>query len=340
MTLLLAGDIGGTKTILYLCEATADGLATVFEARTYASQTYDDLTPIVQEYLQAARAELGGGCQPRAACLAIAGPVKDNTCVLTNLDWQLSGERLATELAIARVQLINDFAAIGYGIFGLQPEDRFVLHAAEPDPQAPIAILGAGTGLGEGFAIPQGDDYRVFPTEGGHADFAPRTLQEFDLREDVQARYGIERVSVERIVSGQGIVAIYEFLRDRGDLHEAPEVAEQWQQPDSDRAAIVARAASQGDDLSNAALNLFTAAYGSEAGNLALKFLPYGGLYIAGGIAAKNLERLQSETFLNAYRQKGRVSPLLDRVPVYVILNPQVGLIGAGICAAKLSELR
>ncbi|NJL02227.1 MAG: glucokinase [Spirulinaceae cyanobacterium SM2_1_0] len=337
MTLLLAGDIGGTKTILHLLLASSDGLVPVVAEQSFASQNYPDLTPIVREYLQAAQAQVGKACQPRAACFAIAGPVKDNTCVLTNLDWELTGDRLAQELQIEHVQLINDFAAIGYGIFGLKDADIYVLQAAEPDPTAPIAILGAGTGLGEGFLIPQGDDYRVFPAEGGHVDFAPRTLLEFDLLEDVRARYQLERVSTERIVSGQGIVAIYQFLRDRGEIPESAALATAMAAADSDRAALIAQAAAASDRLSEATLELFIGAYGAEAGNIALKFLPFGGLYIAGGIAAKNLDRLQSGSFLPAYRQKGRVSPLLDRVPIYVILNPKVGLIGAGLRARQLS---
>jgi len=335
MTLLLAGDIGGTKTILQLFAARAAGIEPAASEQTYASQNYPDLVPIVQDYLSSVQADAGAENKLRAACFAIAGPVQDNTCVLTNLDWQLEGDRLARDLALERVQLINDFAAIGYGILALKEDDVYVLHAAKPNPAAPIAILGAGTGLGEGFAIPQNGDYRVFPTEGGHADFAPRTPLEFDLLEDVKRRYGLARVSVERIVSGQGIVAIYEFLRDRGEFPEAVEVARAGSQG-GDRAALIAQAAEQGDRLSNATLDLFISAYGAETGNLALKFLPYGGLYIAGGIAAKNLARMQSDTFFSAYRQKGRVSPLLDSVPLYVILNPQVGLLGAGRCAAML----
>ncbi len=337
MTLLLAGDIGGTKTILQLLELRPEGPIPVVAAQTYASQHYPDLTPIVQSYLQIAQVQRGQDCRPQVACLAIAGPVKDNTSLLTNLTWDLAGDRLAQDLALEQVQLINDFAAIGYGIFGLQAQDLHYLHQAPRDSQAPIAILGAGTGLGEGFAIPQGDDYRVFASEGGHVDFAPRNALEFALREDVRARYDLGRVSVERIVSGQGIIAIYQFLRDRGEAPEAPTVASQWEQAE-DRAALIAQAAAAGDRLSQATLDCFISAYGAEAGNLALKLLPYGGLYIAGGIAAKNLARMQSDTFLQAYRDKGRVSPLLEQVPLAVILNPQVGLIGAGLRAAKLAR--
>jgi glucokinase len=341
MTLLLAGDIGGTKTILRLVEASdTQQLHTLHEER-YPSADFPDLVPMVQQFLATANAGI-----PEKACFAIAGPVVNNTAKLTNLTWLLDAESLQQELSIAHVSLINDFAAVGYGVLGLKPEDIHTLQAGKHHPEAPIAIIGAGTGLGQGFLIKQGDSYQVFPSEGGHADFAARTELEFLLLKYLLDKHDIQRVSVERVVSGQGIVSIYQFLRDRKIAPESPEVRQivrTWEQEAGrseksvDPAAAIAKAAlAASDRLSEQTMQLFVEAYGCEAGNLALKLLPYGGLYIAGGIAAKILPLMQQDKFLLNFSQKGRMRSLLEDVPVHIVLNPQVGLIGAAICAARL----
>ncbi|HEY9636484.1 MAG TPA: glucokinase [Coleofasciculaceae cyanobacterium] len=346
MTLLLAGDIGGTKTILRLVEESAtQSWRTLYEA-LYPSRDFPDLVPIVQRFLSAAGQQLGTAPRPEKACFAIAGPVVNDTSVLTNLDWFLEAGRLEKELEIPKITLINDFAAVGYGVLGLETKDLYTLQTATPQLDAPIAVIGAGTGLGEGFLIQQNGDYRVFSSEGGHTDFAPRTGLEFQLLQYLREKYDIERISVERVVSGQGIVAIYQFLRDRQVAPESPEIGQiikTWEQETGrsektvDPAAAIAKAAlEKRDRLCEQTLQLFVDAYGTEAGNLALKLLPYGGLYVAGGIAAKILTLIKEGQFLRAFGQKGRVSPLLERVPVYVVLNPQVGLIGAAICASRI----
>lgn len=351
MTILLAGDIGGTKTILRLVKSDAvegqmlPALTTLHEA-TYPSREFPDLVPMVRRFMDAAKEELGSAPSPERACFGIAGPVVDNVSKLTNLSWSLEADRLAQELAIAQVCLINDFAAIGYGVLGLTENDVHTLQPGTKDPSAPIAVIGAGTGLGEGFLIPSAKGYRVFPSEGGHVDFAPRSELEFQLARYLQEKFNIERVSVERVVSGMGIVGIYQFLRDRHISDESSEVYEiykKWQheigqdEKTIDLAAVISQyAQKQADYLCQETMKLFVKAYGAEAGNLALKLLPYGGLYIAGGIAAKNLPLLERGGFLQSFLQKGRVSPLLDDVPVYIILNPRVGLIGAALYAASL----
>ncbi len=298
---------------------------------------------------------------PEKACFAIAGPVVKNTAKLTNLVWFLDTERLQQELGIPQISLINDFAAIGYGILGLQKQDLLTLQVGKSQPEAPIGIIGAGTGLGQGFLIKQGNYYQVFPSEGGHADFAPRNEIEFQLlkylldKHDIQRvsverylldKHDIQRVSVERVVSGMGIVAIYQFLRDRKFATESPDIAQilrTWEQEAGQEeksvdpgAAIGTAALQRSDRLSEQTLQLFIDAYGAEAGNLALKLLPYGGLYIAGGIAPKILPLIQNSGFLLNFTQKGRMRRLLEEIPVYIILNPQVGLIGAALCAARL----
>jgi glucokinase len=342
MTQLLAGDIGGTKTILRWVEAQGIHLETLHEAQ-YKSAEFADLAVMVRRFL--AEASQGGKTpKPEKACFAIAGPVVNNTSTVTNLSWYLEAEQLEKDLAIAQVNLINDFAAIGYGIDGLGEADLHTLQDAEPQPQAPIAVLGAGTGLGECFLIRQGDQPHVFSSEGGHSDFAPRSELEFQLLKYLREKHHINRISVERVVSGQGIVAIYQFLRDRQSATESPDIAEAirtWEQETGvseksvDPAGVISIAAAAGRDyLCERTMQLFAEAYGAEAGNLALKLLPYGGLYIAGGIAAKNLALIEAGGFMRAMTDKGRMRPLMEQVPVHVILNPQVGLIGAALHAA------
>jgi glucokinase len=346
MTLILAGDIGGTKTILRLVEeSVGTSWHTLYEA-LYPSRDFPDLVPIVQRFLSVAGQQLGKPPMPQKACFAIAGPVVNDTCVLTNLAWFLEARRLEKELEIPRISLINDFAAVGYGILGLETTDLYTLQAGTPQLEAPIAVIGAGTGLGEGFLVHQATGYQVFPSEGGHADFAPRNELEFRLLQYLREKYDIQRISVERVVSGQGIVAIYQFLRDRQFAQESPEIEQimtTWEHETGytdksvDPAAAIAKAAlEKRDRLCEQTLQMFVEAYGAEAGNLAIKLLPYGGLYVAGGIAAKILPLIKEGQFMRTFGQKGRVSPLLERVPVQVVLNPQVGLIGAAICASRI----
>ncbi len=341
MTLLLAGDIGGTKTILQLVEASSQqDLHPIAEER-YPSGDFTDLVPMVQQFL--AKTNTG---TPQKACFGIAGPVVNNTAKLTNIAWYLDGERLQSELGIAQVSLINDFTAVGYGILGLKPKDLCTLQPGKPNPESPIAILGAGTGLGQGFLVKQGEHYQVFPSEGGHTDFAPRNELEFQLLKYLLEKHNIQRISVERVVSGLGIVSIYQFMRDRQLASESPEIAQvvrTWEQeagkPEKsvDPGAAIGMAALQkSDHLSEITMQLFVEVYGAEAGNIALKLLPYGGLYVAGGIAAKILPLLQSGGFLLNFTHKGRMRGILSNVPVHIVLNPQVGLIGAAVYAARL----
>ncbi len=335
MSVVLAGDIGGTKTILRLVEVTQDQdcpQLKLLHEQNYPSQDYPDLVPIVKAFLD--EADYSGDVA--RACFGIAGPVVNNSSQLTNLSWSLEGRRLADELMIEAVTLINDFAAIGYGVLGLQAEDLHVLQEADPSQKqrsdAPLAVLGAGTGLGECFLIGRGKQTHVGATEGGHSDFAPRTPLEFDLLDYLKTSQSLKRVSVERVVSGQGIVSIYQFLCDR-HFQNHPN-SRQMLALETPAAAISNAALDESDEISQKTMEMFVSAYGAEAGNLALKLLPYRGLYVAGGIAAKILPLLhRNDTFMTAYLDKGRVSPLLKEIPVEVVLEPKVGLIGAAICA-------
>jgi glucokinase len=352
MAIVLAGDIGGTKTILRLVKTdlqeTTQQLPTLttLHEQSYPSKEFPDLVPIVCRFLDAATEQLGKTTVEKA-CFGIAGPISNNTAKLTNLSWSLESDRLEKELSISQVSLINDFAAIGYGVLGLSEQDTYVLQEGKRDRNAPIAILGAGTGLGEGFLTPSSDgQYRVYGSEGGHVDFAPRSALEFQLLNYILEKNNLERVSVERIVSGQGIVSIYQFLWDKDNSQSSPELAQiykMWlqelgkEEKTVDLAAEISKAAlAQTDHLCQQTMRLFVEAYGNEAGNLALKLLPYGGLYVAGGIATKILPLLQRGEFLKALKTKGRVSSVLDQIPIYIVLNPKVGLIGAALNAARM----
>lgn len=341
MTYLLAGDLGGTKTLLRLVRSASP--AKVEFQQSYQSREYSSLVSIVQQFLAAAQTQLGVEIAIENACFGIAGAVIDRASYLPNLNWHISADKIAQELQIPHVKLINDFVAIGNGVAQLAPEDIHTIQAGQPRINAPKAVIGAGTGLGQGFLIYNGTDYQVIAAEGGHTDFAARSIQEFELLQYILEHKQIDRVSNERVVSGPGIVTIYQYLRDTGNLSETPQVADvvrlweaQAEQSVDPTGLISASAIAKTDPLSQATMQMFVSAYGAESGNLALKILPYGGLYLAGGIAAKNLSLLTDGTFLTAFNHKGRVSDLLGKIPVHVILNPQVGLIGAMAQAAKL----
>jgi glucokinase len=341
MTYLLAGDLGGTKTLLRLVKADSPDRSE-FE-QLYKSQEYTSLVSIAQKFLAAAQTHLGIEIQIQIACLAIAGAVIDGASYLPNLDWHINADELQQALKIPHVELINDFAAVGYGIAQLPPADLHTLQTGQERQNAPKAVIGAGTGLGEGLLIHNGTDYQVIPTEGGHTDFAARSIQDFEFVQYLCRQLQIDRISNDRVISGRGIVAMYQYLRDTSNLSENPEIAsvvKLWEAQIEklvDPAALIsAMAIAKTDPLSQATMQMFISAYGAEAGNLALKILPYGGLYIAGGIATKNLPLLTDGTFIAAFNHKGRISDLMGKIPVRVILNPQVGLIGAAAQAARL----
>lgn len=346
MTMILAGDIGGTKTLLSLAEKNSDGFTVMYEQR-FAGADYASFSDVLHNFLATAKAHLGKLPSLSSACFGIAGPVRDRKSQLTNLGWAFDCDRLAKEFNIANVILINDFVAVGYGVLGLKPYDLYTLQKGKLLERAPIGVIGAGTGLGEAFLGWNGDRYEVYPTEGGHADFAPRNELEIELLQYLQKNH--DRVSVERVASGTGIVAIYQFLRDRQFTPESAEIAEKvrlWEAGDlnADAAAAIANAAlvncgvnseTNIDHLATQTMQMFVEAYAAEAGNLALKLIPNGGLYIAGGVAPKILPLLQDGTFLQIFKSKGRVSPVLENIPIHIVLNPEVGLIGAMLYAAS-----
>lgn len=326
---VLAADIGGTHTRVLLAEVSTRQVEPLCE-RHYASSAYPELLPILQAFLGEVEAT------PAYACLAIAGPITgaagQQQARVTNLPWQLDAQALAQALAIKRLALINDFAAVAHALPALRAEDRVALQNAPPDAAAPSAVLGAGTGLGQAVLLPHATGYTVLATEGGHVDFAPQTQEQWRILRSLQTLYG--HVSYERLLSGAGLAYLYRFLWER---RHAAQPAGLLEAPDP--AAAVSMAALAGsDEIAVQALHEFVSIYGAQAGNLALNCLPYGGLYLAGGIAPKILTKLQDGTFLQAFNAKGRMAPVTQRVPVWVIVHATPGLLGAAYYAAQLVD--
>lgn len=322
--MILAGDIGGTNTRLGLFEPTGTGLLPLVCA-TYPSKEHDSLDDIVRKFLVAQSHKV------ERACLAIAGPVHDGRVATTNLAWIVDGARLANQLGLEQVELINDLEAIGHGLPHLAPEDLATLSPGESGATGNRAIIAAGTGLGEAGCFWDGAAHRPFACEGGHADFAARNALEFELLGYLMQKF--ERVSYERIVSGSGLFEIYKFLQHTGRGDEDPALTEALYQ--QAHPALIVRAALERRSARCAqALELFVSIYGAEAGNLGLKLMARGGIFIGGGIAPRILEKLREPMFMDALTAKGRMKPLLERMPVHVILNGKVGLLGAAHLAA------
>jgi glucokinase len=329
MATILAGDVGGTSTRLALIDE--GNLAHAVYSHMYRSGDYESLQAIVEQFLAEVR-ECTPEQWPARAAFGVAGAVDGRIARITNLPWRVDADRIAGRLEGAPVVLLNDFAAVGHAVPRLTSADLYSLGGGESRPREPIAVIGAGTGLGECFLVWTGARYQVVTTEGGHTDFAPRNPLEIRLLEHLSAKFG--RVSYERVVSGQGIVNIYEFLRERERMAEPPALAGALRQDDP--AAVISRAGLAREyPICERALDLFVSVYGAEAGNLALKVLAKGGVYLAGGIAAKILPRLEEGGFRHAFEQKGRFTEFLQGVPVFVITHPRPGLLGAAIAALE-----
>ena len=324
--IVLAGDVGGTNARLALVELNGQAVRIV-KQRRYPSRDYPGLGPIVRGFFEASAS------RPERACVAIACPIVGDDCTAPNLPWKVNARELAADIGIPRTSIINDFVAIGYGIALLGQSDLATLQQGTPAPQSTIALIGAGTGLGQGFLVWEGDHYQVLPSEGGHADYAARGNFEAGLLRSLREQFG--RASWERLLSGAGLVNIYRYLLASGVAREQDSVKEEMQREDP--AAVITRhALAKTDCLSDRTLDLFCETLGAQAGNLALTVVAKGGVYIAGGIAPRIVERLESGPFLTAFREKGRLSELLSRIPVHVITNPSVGLLGAAAVAARM----
>lgn len=336
ITTLLAGDIGGTKTLLSLYSWDGHSLERLREQR-FVSPEWDDLAPMVRRFLRDAEGQAAPA--PAAACLAVAGPVQGGQARLTNLPWQLSEAGLASACAIPRVALVNDFAVLVHGLPFLGSEQLAPVRPGIAVPDEPLLILGAGTGLGVALGIPTATGLKAVASEAAHGDFAPRSDAEWALRQWLLHDLALERVSIERVVSGTGLGHVARWLlheRDPQGTHPLRAVARRWHDPGepADLPAAVAQAADAGDPLASEAMALWLSAYGSVVGDLALASLSRGGIWLAGGTAAKRLAGLRSPAFLEAFLAKGRLRPTLEPMPIQAVIDPQVGSFSAA-CRAR-----
>lgn len=319
MSLYLAVDLGGTSTRFSLLTANE----TVLVEQELQSQSFASFEDILTSFVKQNNVKTE---QIIAACIAVAGPVSARTAKVTNLPWQINADELSALFSIKQVKLCNDFEAVAHGIACLKDDDVVTLQAGEVDDTAPRAVLGAGTGLGQALLLPDQGLWHVIATEGGHVDFAPTDRLQVLLLEHLRDRYG--HVSYERVLSGPGLVAIYDFLRALEQYDESPELREAMVKGDA-AAVISQHALLEQDKLASEALALFIKIYGAQAGNLALNVIPQSGLYIAGAIAVKNLTPSYYETFLNAFLAKGKMSALMMKIPIKLIMQTGVGLLGA-----------
>jgi glucokinase len=320
---LLAGDVGATHTRLALFAAER-GAPLAHE--TYPSEEHGGLDEIVAAFMAAHPAQVS------SACFGVAGPVRDGHVRTTNLAWPVDGDTLASQLGLGCVSLINDLAANAYGIAELTPDDLETLNPGEPADDAPMVVISAGTGLGEAGVLPGADGFRVVSTEGGHTDFGPRSAVEVRLYEHLVTEDA--HVSYERVCSGIGLLNVYRFLRAESGTAEPAWLAAELAQRDA--GAAISRAALQHRDaVCTQALDMMVSIYGAEAGNLALKYLATGGVYVGGGIAPRILPKLRDGSFVAAFKAKGRFESLLAAIPVHVILNDDTALLGAAHYARR-----
>jgi len=322
---VLAGDIGGTKTAVAIV-AIGDRTLRLERAQVYSSASYDSLEAVLEEFLKAERR------RPAVAGFGVAGPVRAGRSKITKLPWVIDERRVSRSTRIPRVRLLNDFVAAALGVLYLTPRQIAVLAQGDREPGGPIGILGAGTGLGQAAVVRVGNGVQALASEGGHADFGPRDETEDRLVVWVRRRFG--RATRDRLLSGEGLTLIYDFLKEEGAAPEGPAAVAAF--ADEDRAAVISRLALEGADrLCQAALRRFVSIYGSEAGNLALQYRATGGVYVAGGIAAKILPALREPEFLRSFREKPPMEELLARIPVRVVLEPRLGLFGAAAAAYR-----
>jgi glucokinase len=320
--LLLAGDVGGTKTDLAVI-STAAGPRQPVAKRRYPSVDYQGLAEMARAFLDET------GLKVEAASFDVAGPVLGGAAQLTNLTWRLEESSLASELGIARVWLMNDLVAMASAIPLLQPDELHQVQEGEAAEDGTIAILAPGTGLGEAFLTATDTGYRAHASEGGHGAFAPTSQLELELLQELWNEY--DHVSYERVASGVGIPNLYDFLKERRGLPESPKLASELAATEDRTRPIIQAALSFGDEdqLAAATVDLFLHILGTEAANLSLKVLATGGLYLAGGIAQALRAQLGTSSFLDAFLRAGRFRTMLQEVPVFVIMGPEVALLGA-----------
>lgn len=326
--MILAGDVGGTKTHLALFRPNGRAFVPIMDQRVM-SRDYPGLDALVREVLARHRGRI------QAACFGVAGPIVGERCEATNLPWTVDAALLRRTLGVRAIGLINDLSAMAYGIAALPSSKLATLNAGTPQRHGTIAVIAAGTGLGEAALVWDGERYRAMASEGGHTDFAPRNELEVELLRYLRRRFG--HVSYERIVSGPGKLSVYEFVKARERAKEPAWLTKRLAAGDPS-AVISEIAMERAWNPCVKALDLFVSIYGAEAGNLALKVLATGGVYLGGGIAPAILPALKNGIFMRAFTDKGRLSPLLSRMPVRVILDGRVALYGAARYAMGMKK--
>ncbi|MDT8273666.1 MAG: glucokinase [Desulfomonilia bacterium] len=331
MRVLIAGDIGGTKTNLGLFSLEG-GPRSPLEEATYRSADYASLEKICAEFIAATGAKVSFGA------FGVAGPVSGTRASITNLPWIIESDTVRSALSLTKAVVMNDLESIAYGIALLDDKDLHVLSSGDVHPGGPRAIIAPGTGLGEAYLTWNGSRYRAHPSEGGHADFAPTNVHELALLRHLMGRF--DHVSVERVCSGSGIPNIYTFLKEEHLCDEPARYAEQLANAPDKTAHILSTALDeqQAPEICTRTLEMFLSILGAETGNLALKILATGGIYLGGGILPRILPAVNKSSFLDSFLNKGRLSPILKHIPISVILNPNVALMGTALVGLEMME--
>ena len=346
----LAGDLGGTKTLLAIYGQRGDELKPLHWKR-YVSAEWNCLEDMLRHYLEDVPSSLA---RPATSCIAVAGPVHDGSAKLTNLPWTLRNQELAEAADLQQLELVNDFAVLIHGLPHFSQDQQVLLQRPKPGGDAPpstggpVAILGAGTGLGMARGVPGVTGWTALASEGGHREFAPRTEDEWSLASWLRSDLDLDRLSVERIVSGTGLghVMRWQLQRPEGAGHPLQQAAHAWRHTAvdaegyQDLPALVAQGAETGDPLARQALDLWLGAYGSAAGDLALQELCSGGLWVGGGTASKQLNGLRSASFLEPMRRKGRFRPFIESLTVKAVIDDNAGLFSAACRARDLMRMQ
>lgn len=319
--MILAGDIGGTKSRLAAFETEGNRLSCVVE-KIYPSKEHNGLSEIVADFVKTE------GIPARSACFGVAGPVREGRSKISNLPWIIDSRELATQLRLSKVGLINDLEAFAYGIDALESKDFVTISEGAPNAEGNMAVVSAGSGLGEAGLYWDGFRHHPFACEGGHTEFAPKNDVEVDLLKYLMNKYGQQHVSYERILSGPGVKNIYEFLRDTKLEEEPAWLKEQFNNAKDVPALISELALRDKAPICTRALSIFVSVFGSETGNCVLKFMATGGVFVA-GIAGKIVGKMKERAFMDSFLDKGRMKDLLEAVPIKIVLNEDSGLYGA-----------
>lgn len=324
--IVLAGDVGGTRTRLGLFEIENRNFKTLAFER-YQTRKFRNLGQIVNTFLKTEK------MVPRAAAFGIAGPVIDGVCRATNMPWVIDVAKLSKRIGIPRTTIVNDFVANAHGISALRPNDLYVLQRGEPDALRNKAVIGPGTGLGQAIIASRGGTATIVASEGGHDEFGPQNERQIELLEFLKRKFG--HVSYERICSGPGILNVYEFIKSMKYAKESELVKKALKERGADKPKVIIKHANK-DKLCKITANMVFGILGAEAGNLALQAMAIGGVYLVGSIIREDLKIIKKSPFKKMFNQKGRFTKLTNKIPVYVVKKEQLGILGAAALASQL----